>query len=390
MANNDADPPAAKPRLTGVAAKAQEAVQAVASRRGDVVLLRDLAHQAQITEALTRSELTEALSEALAGREAALVRAREAAAARHFAGVKPRPLRRHGRLDRAIDRGLAQLGAWGQSLVIRRAGLWRSAAAVTLFDAGWYLAANPEVAGASLAPLAHYLIRGGAAGFSPHPLFNAIFYARANGADLRASGVTPLEHFLRDGAPRGRDPHALFDIAWYVGQGATPSEGEDPVSHYVRAGWREGLSPSPLFDPAWYRHQMPSQAAEVPPLVHYVTTGWRQGLTPHPLFDPAWYLEQYPDIAEAGFEPLAHFLSGGAAEGRSPGPWFDLPAYVAARGDRLDPAVNPLADYLRGGAWAVAESRPGFPTAAYLAANPDLVRQGITPLEHWARKTTRP
>jgi len=51
LASIDADPPAAKPRLTGVAAKAQEAVQAVASRRGDVVLLRDLAHQAQITEA---------------------------------------------------------------------------------------------------------------------------------------------------------------------------------------------------------------------------------------------------------------------------------------------------------------------------------------------------
>ena len=389
-----------------VARKAAAVAQKVSGLRADIGLAQELAHQAQVREALTRTELTLALNAALKGRAAAQAEARKLAAQAYLDRAKPRPLRTRDKLRRAADRLLLASGRTGQARLIADAGVWRgddlaaisayvrrgadpTAAPATLFDQAWHLQTYPEADVSGLAPLTHYLARGAALGHSPHPLIHPDYYAAHNASALQASQVSVLEHFIRDGAARGRNPHPLFDIAHYVARAPDLLADEDPVSHYLRAGWREGLSPHPLFDGAWYRRQMPPEAAEVPPLVHYLTVGWREGLTPHPLFDPAWYLEQNPDVAELGTEPMTHFLIGGAAEGRSPSPWFNAPHYVSARGEALDPGVNPLVDYLQGGAWAVAEARPGFPTAAYLAATPELVEQGMTPLEHWARKAPR-
>ncbi len=386
-----------------IAAKAKAAAQRIVALKADLKHAQGLVHQAQVREALSRTELTLALTEALRALAAADLAARGRTATLRLQGLTARPLRRRTRFDRGFDRLLAKAGRTGQARLIADAGIWRSdddvgiqgyvargadpaARPATLFDQAWHLATYPQVAGSGRAPLVHYLMWGAAQGHSPHPLFHPNFYASRNAAELGGARVTPLEHFLRRGAAQGRDPHPAFDIRHYLGQAPELAAGEDPVSHYVRQGWRDGLSPHPLFSPAWYRRQMPRQAADVPPLVHYLTEGWRAGLSPHPLFDPAWYAEQYADVGETGAEPLTHFLVGGAAEGRNPSPWFDTQHYVAARGAAFDPAVNPLVDYLQGGAWAVDEARPGLPTAAYLAATPELAGQGLTPLEHWARK----
>ena len=379
----------------------------VANLRADLAAGQDVVQQAQVREALTRTELTLALTEALTGRSEALALARRQAVQRYLEADRSAGLRRRGRLSRAFDRLLIRMGRRGQAMVIARAGIWLPDAAgtiesyvrrgadpvaqpATLFDQTWHLQAYPQVGHLGLSPLTSYIVHGASQGLSPHPLVHPAWYESQNAAALRASGVSALEHFLREGAAHGRNPHPAFDIAHYVTQGPALGVGEDPVSHYLRTGWRDGLSPHPLFDQAWYRRQMPRQAAEVPPLVHYLTKGWAEGLTPHPLFDPRWYLEQSPDVLEGGLEPLTHFLMAGAAEGRNPGPWFDTRHYIAARGDALDPGANPLVDYLQGGAWAIGEARPGFPSAAYLAASPELVREGVTPLEHWARKAAKP
>jgi hypothetical protein len=390
-----------------VAAKANAAAQRAAGLRADLANALGLAHQAQLREALTRTELTLALGEALKGRAKAEAATRALLADRFLALGEAQPLRRHGRLGRLADRVLLRLGLTGHARIIADAGVWRggelaeigayvrrrtdpTARPATLFDQAWYLSTYPDAAASAVSPLVHYLVRGAAAGNSPHPLLHRNFYHGANAQALGDTLVSALEHFVRAGAAEGRDPHPLFDITHYATQAPRLAPGEDPVSHYVRAGWRDGLSPHPLFDPAWYRRQMPRQAAEVAPLVHYLTEGWLAGLSPHPLFDPRWYVEQNPDVAEIGAEPLTHFLTGGAAEGRSPSPWFDLPHYVAQRGAALDVGVNPLVDYLQGGAWEIAEARPGFPTAAYLASHPEVVAQAMTPLDHWARKAGKP
>lgn len=364
-----------------------------------------VAHQAQIREAVTRSELSGALETALAARADAEARTRREVFRRYLAESRPRPLRRRGRPVRLVEQVLAKLSFPGQALVVAVSGVWKGGPAGiaayvrrgadpaaeprTLLHQAWYLATYPDVAAAGTSPLVHYLLAGSREDRSPHPLFDGGWYRRRNAQALAATGLSALEHYLREGAARGRDPHPLFDTAHYLAQGAELAPGEDPLCHYLRDGWTRDLSPHPLFEPVWYRKQAKGAARETPALVHYLTVGWRKGLSPHPLFDPAWYLAQNTDVAESGREPLTHFVADGAREGRSPGPLFDLAHYVAARGPALDVAANPLVDYLQGGAWRIAEARPGFPTAAYLAATPELAELGMTPLEHWARRRPR-
>ena len=388
--------------------------RAVAAR--SVKLRRDfegvsrLAHQAQVREAVTRTELTEALTATLAGRAEMAVRVQAHAWAAYLARAGRVRLRRHNRISRMLDRLLARLGPWGQALVIARSGVWRGTGAWradlaemaayarrradpaarprALFDQAWRLAESPDLAAAGMAPLVHYLIAGAREGREPHPLFESGWYGRDIADELNATGLSGLEHYARTGAACGRSPHPLFDVAHYLAQEPVLARGEDPLSHYVREGGRLGLSPHPLFDPAWYAAQAP-EAAGGPSLIHYLATGSEAGLSPHPLFDPKWYLVTHAEAAETGVEPLIHFVVKGAFEGLDPSPWFDLHAYAETRPDELAPGVNPLIDYLRGGAWIGIESQPGFPTAAYVAARPDLARDGLTPLEHWARRQGR-
>lgn len=369
--------------LPALVAKAGAVAAKAAALKRDFAGAHRLAHQAQVREALTRTELTVALNETLAARAELEGRLREAVLASYLARAGSIRLRRHNRLSRLLDRLLSRLGAAGQAAVIRRSG-----GLAALFDQGWYLARYPDLAGVRTPPLVHYLLAGAREGRDPHPLFDEAYYAAENAHELAATGLSGLEHYVRAGAARGRNPHPLFDIAHYLAQSPDLAPGEDPLSHYLRDGARRGLSPHPLFDPAWYAEQVRG-AAEPPGLVHYLTVGWRAGWSPHPLFDPRWYLEQYPGVSAAGWEPLTHFTRAGAFEGFNPGPWFDLAHYAAQRGEGLAPGANPLVDYLQGGAWTTADPRPGFPNAAYLASRPDLVRAGLTPLEHWARRAGR-
>ena len=362
----------------------------------------------QAREAVTRGGLTEALLAALR---------RDAGARAGLRSLAVRP-----RLTIKVRGGLARRLAWrlrgalfrlrwpGQTLMLAASGMWRPsgrplydlrhiAAYVrrgadpqvvppSLFDQAYYLGRYPDVAALGVSPLSHYLRAGQAEGRSPHPLFDAEFYARRNAEELARTRLWPLAHFVRIGGQSALDPHPLFDAAHYMAQAPDLLLREDPATHYLRTGWRQGLSPHPLFDPAWYAAQAPAEAAQVPPLVHFLAEGAARGLSPHPLFDPAWYCAQTPHAHRSGLDPLRHYLAVGAAQGLSPSRWFDPQHYAARRGEALAPGANPLIDYLQAGAWAVDEPTPGFATAAYLAAHPELVAQSLTPLEHWARAAT--
>lgn len=375
--------PPASDEFLPVLARAQGISRRIGQLKADFAGAHRLAHQAQVSEALSRVELSLALNESLAARAELAARLRTRAVADYAAKAQPMPLRRYGRANRTLDRMLMRLGRLGQALVVARSGLWPGVRR-PLFDPAFYLAANPDVAARRMRPFAHYLVHGGRAGRNPHPLLDEAFYRDRHGEALAASGLTSLEHYERVGAAAGFSPHPLFDPAHYLAQLDGLAPGDCPVSHYLREGWQARLSPHPLFDAAWYLKQ--AGKVDGPPLIHYLTVGWRKGWSPHPLFDPAWYRDQDHALAEADIEPLTHFLTFGAREGRDPSPWFDTAHYVAARGEARDLSVSPLVDYLQGGAWAVGEPRPGFPTAAYLGAHPSLARRGVAPLEHWARR----
>ncbi len=353
--------------------------------------LREEVQRVQTAEALTRTRLTQAWAQALVGEAEARTEAGAAAMRAYRAVAEEFPARRN-RIKRRLDAELARLGSHGAALIIARSGLWTGRLSTllaytrhrtdptiepsALFDQAWYLAAYPDVAAGSMAPLAHYIAHGGREGRSPHPLLDVNFYAVQNRADLDRTGLSPLEHFVHMGAARGCDPHPLFRIDHYVSQAPDLTlSGENPLVHYLREGWRRDLTPHPLFDAAWYRGGLPWAEAQTPPLIHFLTSGSVQGRKPHRLFDPIWYRQQYPDVEDGGFEALTHYVTAGGREGRNPGPWFDAPRYMALRGDQLRSDVDPLTDYLQGGAWTVAE-----PILT------DATDPRLTPLEHWAAR----
>ena len=172
-------PPAArKPLIAPVLEKAH----AVAAQAHG---LKVLAHEAQVREALTRTELTLALHEALAACAELEAKLRERSLAAYRAGRRMTS-RRSGRPARLLDRILARLGSFGQAAVIARSGVWRltgrplhdfrhmaayarrganpAVAPLAPLDQAWYLAAYPDVAAGRTAPLVHYLLAGGREG----------------------------------------------------------------------------------------------------------------------------------------------------------------------------------------------------------------------------------
>lgn len=213
----------------------------------------------------------------------------------------------------------------------------RGAAAIrAIFDAEYYLRANPDVGAAGLDPLRHYLDIGWAEGRNPNALFDSDFYLESN-ADIFAAGLNPLVHYVSNGAREGRNPHPLFDTKFYT---ETNSDlgAANPLAHYLHIGAREHRLPNLLFDAPWYARQHPE--ASLNPLAHYAEHGLARQLSPHPLFDGAFYLDKYPDVAAAGMNPLAHYLLRGHLEVRDPNPEFDAAAYMRANPDAA--GVTPL------------------------------------------------
>lgn len=82
-----------------------------------------------------------------------------------------------------------------------------------LFDAGWYLADNPDLASANVDPLDHYLRHGGFEGRDPSADFHGGWYLERY-PDVKKAGVNPLVHYLRYGHKEKRKykPH-LYSLS---------------------------------------------------------------------------------------------------------------------------------------------------------------------------------
>lgn len=109
----------------------------------------------------------------------------------------------------------------------------------TGFDRSFYLANNPDVAGAGVDPYAHYQAFGWREGRDPNALFNDRYYL-ANNPDVRAAGVNPLTHYIAFGWREGREPSATFDAVRYLADNPdVKAAGINPVIHYLTYGVRE-------------------------------------------------------------------------------------------------------------------------------------------------------
>jgi hypothetical protein len=70
-------------------------------------------------------------------------------------------------------------------------------------DAAFYLAQNPDVRAAAVAPAEHYWRMGWREGRDPSPSFGTEYYLRAN-PDVAAAGLNPLWHYIAQGRAEGR------------------------------------------------------------------------------------------------------------------------------------------------------------------------------------------
>ena len=70
-------------------------------------------------------------------------------------------------------------------------------------------------------------------------LFDAAFYLEAN-PDVRVSGLDPAVHYLTEGARQGRDPSPYFSTNAYLARNPDVAEaGVNPLAHYEMRGRKE-------------------------------------------------------------------------------------------------------------------------------------------------------
>ncbi len=122
--------------------------------------------------------------------------------------------------------------------VFEPVGLYPLEAAL-LFDDGFYLATNPDVAAAGFAPLGHYATFGWLEGRDPNAFFDTEGYLFAY-PDVAAAGIDPLVHYALWGWLEGRDPSASFDTDAYLPRLPRRGRGRDQSARALPLFRRRG------------------------------------------------------------------------------------------------------------------------------------------------------
>ncbi len=120
-----------------------------------------------------------------------------------------------------------------------------------LFDSAHYLSGRARPA---TTVLEHYLARTREDGeaFAVNAMFDGALYLAEHPA-AAASGLDPLIHYVTAGATAGYAPHPLFDASWYAARypdctGYPADEGVRALAHFARIGLRDGSHPSKLLE----------------------------------------------------------------------------------------------------------------------------------------------
>ncbi len=250
-----------------------------------------------------------------------------------------------------------------------------------LFDAGYYLAHNPDVAAAGIDPLTHFEKWGWAEGRDPSAAFSEAKYLSAN-PDVAAAHINPLLHYIQWGQAEGRSAFAvtppkpteasMFDATYYLAHNPdVAAAGIDPLTHFEKWGWSEVRDPSASFSDSRYLEAYADvKAANIDPLMHYAQWGQNEGrmtfavqtpvtgpATEAQLFDAAYYLGHNADVRAAHIDPLLHYEQYGWMEGRDPSAGFSTTHYLAANPDVAAAHIDPLGHYAQ---WGQAEGRLAY------------------------------
>lgn len=303
-------------------------------------------------------------------------------------GIKPVKALKHY-VEKGADLGYRPNPYFDAAFYSSQAGLQNPCESLLHFaDKGWregldpsneflvepYLAANPDIAGAGVNPLVHFLAYGRHEGRKAVSRSFVDPWAVPPGAmALGEAKITGAQKAL---AVKVQDT-GLFDAAYYR---ATYKDYLDdagmanPALHYLVFGEKHGLQPNPYFDPAYYGRKNVSRKSGASLLLDYAAKGWKKGRNPSSRFNALLYLEAYGERMTGAQEPLGHYLHEGRALGFTR---FDVSPVNACEGPEEEEAVQRR---------MVAIARTGlFDAAWYLSRYDDLLGAGITAIEHFAR-----
>lgn len=289
-------------------------------------------------------------------------------------------------------------------------GLWPAWA---VFDAQWYREAYgrcaPALTNASdAATLDHYLSRGAAAGQAPNPFFDESFYLASNpdvaGAVAARRFLSGFDHYCQLGY-RDRSPHWLFDMALYA---SSPDLTEEAIgaagfanryAHFLAVGAREGRVAHVLFDPASYRPpprlqtglgsgQSSNAWEHLGAQIHFLRMAHADDrhCRTSVYFDSEWYLNRYPSVRSAietgdWLGPLHHYLRNPEPAAFDPLPWFTEDWYRARHphvASRIASGAvrTGYEDFLARGVFALRAPSPKIDLCRYVAAS-SLVRADL-------------
>lgn len=288
-----------------------------------------------------------------------------------------------------------------------------------LFDPGYYLASNADVAATGVPAILHYLRHGGREWRVFSPLIDKDAYWTRYRSDVALTETgSALEDFTI--APQRDGPVFWFDRDYYVAQGEPSPEMpyNRAVEHFFAAGLAAGHDPHPLIelgrisrhdthaerlsrlealfadgnvlgtvpthaivDPAFY--QATYGHTPVHPVIHFLRNGVAgTDLTPHPLFDPVYYCRTH-GTANSVAAAVAYVRGG--MDATSPNALFDPVHYRLAYGTAVGEEKTALQHYMDNGHLPWFDPSPRFAQSWYVTRHPGVARSGEPALVHFLR-----
>ena len=139
-------------------------------------------------------------------------------------------------------------------------------------------------------------------------LFDPQFYLELY-PDVAGAQLDPIRHYVAHGRAERRKPHLLFDAHYYLSQMPPKDRHILPPVHFILFGCEQGLSPNRWFDPEYYLEHLDSAKLELrDAFFHYAAVGNQKNLRPSREFNPRRYLRLNPEAKAAGMSAMDYFI----------------------------------------------------------------------------------
>lgn len=208
-----------------------------------------------------------------------------------------------------------------------------------VFDANFYRAANPDLAGMNDAQaLSHFQAYGLNEGRSFSPLIDLSFYRASNSDLANLNNSQLLNHLENSGVAEGRSFSPFVDLDFYHNaySDLKSFNNEQLFNHLKNNGITEGREFDPLLGLTQYQ-SLNSDLANLSNselLTHLELHGIAEGRQFTPYFDFSYYRANNKDLANLNnSQLLEHFEIYGINEGRKSSPFFDAGYYKANNPD---------------------------------------------------------